>query len=140
MRRAQAGGASARGRPERQQSLYRRRPPATMLMNPQRQPPGDRAGKAATVYACSLYRPRVEVPMSKPTHFVVTIAAAAAMLAGCASAPAPAPSAAVDKPNETGTTLPVSTHGRMLKYIGNQGYRDDTQIRSLGNDIGAKSN
>lgn len=73
--------------------------------------------------------------MSRPFAAALLIT----LVAGCASAPT-TQLAQADKVRETGTVLPDSSHGRNVKFIGNQSFRTDTQIRSLGNEVGARSN
>ena len=75
----------------------------------------------------------------------VTIAAAL-LLAACTSAPAPAPeatqlaSASTPESTEpgvlTGSRIPRKSTDRTVKAVGNQDYRTDNQIKSLGNEIG----
>lgn len=82
---------------------------------------------------------------------LVTILAASGLVA-CASAPAPDAATAVSQNlqpdgaaslnggTQTGSRLGRSAGDRMLRSVGNQSYRDDNQVRSLGNEIGARSN
>ena len=60
----------------------------------------------------------------------------AALLAGCASAP----EATIDRGREAGTQLPVASHGRHVRFVGNQTYRQDNEVRSLGNEVGIRGN
>lgn len=82
----------------------------------------------------------------------VSIAAAATLLAACASQPETAANASA-KPTiegesslaggyQTGSRTSWRNTDRMIRAIGNQSFKQDdaANIRSLGNEVGARSN
>lgn len=75
---------------------------------------------------------------------LIALAFVAALASGCASTPPAtqtAQTAQSEKTKDTGTILPVANHGRMLKFVGNQSYREDaSQLRSINNEVGGRSN
>jgi hypothetical protein len=82
------------------------------------------------------------------------LAASAALLAACAGtpeapsaeavslAPANPAEASIAGPLTTGTRIPEKGRDRTVRAIGNQTYKNDdaANIRSIGNDIGARGN
>ncbi|HEY1043547.1 MAG TPA: hypothetical protein VGE60_06755 [Telluria sp.] len=71
--------------------------------------------------------------------------AATLLLGACTSTPAPAPEAAqpasatapvaIAQNTMTGSRIPRKSTDRTLKAVGNQDYRDDNPVKSMGNEI-----
>ncbi len=88
----------------------------------------------------------------RETAVIKTVIAlgAAVLRAACASKPAETTAAApaqageesLKGPLETGTRVSRKGNDRMVKTIGNSGYRDDDakDIKSIGNSVGGRSN
>ncbi len=83
---------------------------------------------------------------------VLIALAATAALAACAASQPPAPAgaeagkavqmegeASLNGPATTGTRLSKKGNERLVRTVGNRVYREEEQIRSLGNDIGPVS-
>jgi hypothetical protein len=86
-----------------------------------------------------------------PSFALLATFAAAAWMAGCAAEPTTVASATAaggdaTKPAAqkveplTGSRIARPGTDRIVRGISNQGFRDDVQIRSLGNEVGIRGN